>query len=71
MSPVIFSLGAGLFSVLAAFWFVFKISKSPSGDGRMLEISKAIQEGAGAYLRREYKTIGLTALPILLIIYFF
>ncbi len=52
------SIGAGaiaiLFGVISTQW----ILKQPAGSDRMQEISAAIQEGAKAYMDRQYMTIG-------------
>ena len=46
------------------------ILKKSAGSARMQEIAKAIQEGAGAYLNKQYRTIGVIALVLFLIIGF-
>jgi K(+)-stimulated pyrophosphate-energized sodium pump len=45
--------------------------KRPAGSERMREIARAVQEGASAYLRRQYITIGLVAIPPFLLIGFY
>jgi K(+)-stimulated pyrophosphate-energized sodium pump len=47
-------IGYGLY---LAMW-VFKLD---AGNVKMQEIAKAIQEGAGAYMNRQYKTVGVVA----------
>ncbi|MDT8388277.1 MAG: sodium-translocating pyrophosphatase [Thiogranum sp.] len=42
------------------------ILSKPTGTDRMVEISNAIQEGANAYLNRQYTTIGLVGVVLLI-----
>jgi K(+)-stimulated pyrophosphate-energized sodium pump len=47
------------------------VLQQPAGNERMREISRAVQEGAAAYLRRQYTTIGLVSIPPFLLIGFY
>lgn len=57
------ALGYGLFTSL-------KITRAKSGNERMQEIAQAIQEGASAYLNRQYKTISIVGVLIAGLLYF-
>ncbi len=57
------SIGFGAFTTK-------KILEEPQGTDRMKEIASAIQEGAQAYLNRQYITISLVGLLITLLLYF-
>jgi len=47
------------------------INKQPSGDDRMKAIARAIQDGAKAYLGRQYKTVAYVAVVMFLLIGWF
>ncbi len=64
--PIIISL----FSLIFAYFLIREVNHAPSGEGKAIEISKAIREGAMSYLKRQYKTVGLVAIFLFLIILF-
>ena len=56
---VLFALVCAGVAVAYGLWLTFWLLKQPAGTERMQEIARAVQEGASAYLSRQYKTIGL------------
>ena len=60
---------AGLVSLMFAALFASYTLKQESGSAKMNEISGAIQEGASAYLNRQYKTVAVVACIIALILF--
>jgi len=62
---------AGIASFLVAGGLVAWISKQPSGTKEMMDISNAVKEGAGAFLKREMKIIVPVAIALSLIIAIF
>jgi K(+)-stimulated pyrophosphate-energized sodium pump len=59
---------AGLVSLAFAAYFALYTLKQDSGSEQMNAISGAIQEGASAYLNREYRTIAIVAVIIAVIL---
>jgi len=66
----IFAIIASLAAIAFAFYLIWRIMSYPTGEGKMVEISQAIAEGAKAYLKREYTTVALVALVISIILFF-
>ena len=65
---VLFALLCSLAAVVYGIYLTWWLMKQPTGNDRMREISRAVQEGAAAYLRKQYSTIALVAiLPFLLL----
>jgi K(+)-stimulated pyrophosphate-energized sodium pump len=66
--PVALALAASALAISAGIALTAWVLQQPKGDERMQEIGRAIQEGAAAYLRRQYLTIAAAAVvPFLLI----
>ena len=58
----------GLLAIAYAIWAVRSVLSADAGSARMQEIAAAIQEGATAYLRRQYLTIGIVGVVVFVIV---
>lgn len=57
-------VAAGLLSLIYGAYASRQVMKTSAGNERMQQIAAAIQEGAAAYLNRQYKTIGMVGVAV-------
>ena len=65
---LIYTIIAGLLSIVYGYFTGKSILSSSPGNSKMQEIASAIQIGAKAYLNRQYKTIAIVGVVVLIII---
>jgi len=68
MSPLYLIILCGLLSLAYGVWAIKSVMAADAGNERMQEIASAIQEGAQAYLTRQYTTIGIAGVIIFAIV---
>src|SRR5213594_1523294 len=66
-----FGVAGGLAAVVFAVVLIYLVLNQPTGNDRMREIASAIQEGAAAYLNRQYTVIAIIGVVIAIVIGFF
>jgi K(+)-stimulated pyrophosphate-energized sodium pump len=67
---LILVLVAGVLALIYGAWTIRSVLGLSAGNARMQEIAHAIQEGAGAYLNRQYTTIAMVGVVIFIIAFF-
>lgn len=65
---ILFALGCGVLGVIYAIMTAMWVSKQDAGSAKMQEISNAVKEGAYAFLAREYKTVAMVAVVLVVLI---
>src|SRR5436305_1552212 len=68
---VLFALLCAGAAVLYGLYLTVWLLRQPAGNERMQEIARAVQEGAAAYLRRQYMTIAVVSIAPFLLLGFY
>jgi K(+)-stimulated pyrophosphate-energized sodium pump len=63
-------LGAGVLAILYGLYLISWVLRQPAGNATMQSIAAAIQEGAMAFLRRQYTTVAIVAVVLFVVIGF-
>ncbi len=70
INPALIAIFTGLLSIGYGFFLTSKVLSQPRGDNKMNEIADAINEGALAYINRQYRVVAFIGLIIFAILYF-
>src|SRR5687767_7839191 len=60
---------AALLAIAVGFGLVKSVLAADQGTPKMIEIATAIQEGALAYLKRQFRTIGVILIPLVIVVF--
>ena len=66
---LLLSAAAALLAIAVGFVLAKLVLAADEGSPKMREIAKAIQEGAAAYLKRQFKTIAVILVPLAIIVF--
>src|SRR6266508_4155815 len=67
---LVFSAGTALLAIANGVYLMRGVLAADQGTPKMIEIARAIQEGALAYLRRQFRTIVFILIPLVVIVFF-
>jgi len=61
-------IACGLLAIVYGVWATWSVMQADAGSKKMQEIAAAVREGAQAYLKRQYTTIGIVGVVIFVIV---
>jgi K(+)-stimulated pyrophosphate-energized sodium pump len=71
MNLVLIAIACGVVALLYGILTSQQVLRASPGNARMVEVAGAIQEGASAYLRRQYTTIAIVGVIVAVVVYAF
>ncbi len=69
MTGLVFAIVCGFVAVAYGIWAAKSVMSADAGNERMQEIAGAVQEGAKAYLNRQYTTIAIVGVVVFLVLF--
>ncbi len=67
---LLLSVAAALLALVVGLYLARSVLAADQGTPKMREIAKAIQDGAAAYLKRQFRTIAVIVVPVAAIVFF-
>jgi K(+)-stimulated pyrophosphate-energized sodium pump len=71
MNLLLIAIICGVIAVFYGVVTTMQVLKAPAGNERMRDIASAVQEGAQAYLARQYRTIAIVGVVVVALVYYF
>ena len=70
MSLIYYPIIISIFTIAFVWFLTSQIRKSPVAGGKAVAITAAVQEGAMAFLKRQYKTVSIVGIIIFILLFF-
>ena len=70
MDNMYYVIGAGVLAMLYAFWKTSWINNQDQGSDRMVKIGQSIADGAMAFLKAEYRVLGIFVIIVAVLLGF-